>query len=363
MAEGQEDRDTDDLAEEASAYRLEESRQKGHVSQSRELTGLLALIATMGALYMVSPKAGVSLASYMREMFRVELTAKVDLAQTGILGILLSKALKIIGAIVLPVALAGFFIGILGSFSQIGAVFSFDPMTPDFNKINPLSGFQRLFSKRHLNESIVIIFKAVILLFTIYWVLRGYITESPGYMGFEPVAQFDFYARVAKGVIQPIIFILIVFAAIDYFISRNEYLKQHRLTKQEQKEEYKEREGDPKIKARIRALQREMARKRMMEAVKKADVIITNPTHIAIAIVYDKDKMAAPRVVAKGADFLAQKIKKIASDAGVPMVENVPLARTLYKTVKIGQQVPRALYQAVAEVLAYVYRLKNRGNG
>jgi flagellar biosynthetic protein FlhB len=139
-----------------------------------------------------------------------------------------------------------------------------------------------------------------------------------------------------------------------------EYSKNLRMTKQEAKQEHKEREGDPHIKARIRGIQRDMARKRMMQAVKKADVIVTNPTHIAIAIVYDKSDMAAPKVVAKGADFLAQKIKQIASEAGVPLVENVPLARTLYKSVKVGQYIPRALYQAVAEVLAYVYRLKRR---
>jgi flagellar biosynthetic protein FlhB len=132
------------------------------------------------------------------------------------------------------------------------------------------------------------------------------------------------------------------------------------MTKQEAKQEHKEREGDPQIKARVRAVQREVARRRMMQAIKKADVVITNPTHIAIAISYEKDKMLAPKVVAKGADHLAQRIKKIAAENGVPMVENVPLARTLFKTVKVNQYVPRALFQAIAEVLAYVYRLKGR---
>jgi flagellar biosynthetic protein FlhB len=154
--------------------------------------------------------------------------------------------------------------------------------------------------------------------------------------------------------------VLGIFAAIDFSIQRFQYNKSLRLTKAEAKQEHKEREGDPQIKARIRAIQRDMARKRMMNAVKKADVIITNPTHIAIAVVYDREKMMAPKVIAKGADFIAQRIKKVAAEAGIPLVENVPLARTLYKTVKTGQYVPRALYQAVAEVLAYVYRLKGK---
>ena len=130
------------------------------------------------------------------------------------------------------------------------------------------------------------------------------------------------------------------------------------MTKAEAKQEFKEREGDPQIKARIRSVQREIARRRMMEAVKKADVVVTNPTHIAVALKYERDSMSAPKVVAKGADFLAQKIKKIASDAGVPLVENVTLARAIHKSVKIGQVIPHNLYQAVAEVLAYVYRLR-----
>jgi flagellar biosynthetic protein FlhB len=132
------------------------------------------------------------------------------------------------------------------------------------------------------------------------------------------------------------------------------------VTRPEAKKEAKEQEGDPLLKARIRSIQRDRARKRMMSAVKKADVIITNPTHIAIALQYDRDKMVAPRLIAKGADLVAEKIKKIAAEAGIPMVENVPLARAMFKSVKIGQMIPRNLFQAVAEVLAYVYKLKNK---
>jgi flagellar biosynthetic protein FlhB len=157
--------------------------------------------------------------------------------------------------------------------------------------------------------------------------------------------------------------VLGVFALVDFGFQKWEYRKGLRMTKQEAKQEFKEREGDPQLKARVRAVQRDMARKRMMEAVRKADAIITNPTHIAVAIVYDKDSMAAPKVVAKGADFLAERIKKTAIEAGIPLVENVALARTLFKTVKVGKYIPRALYQAVADILSYVYRLKGRMPG
>jgi flagellar biosynthetic protein FlhB len=191
-------------------------------------------------------------------------------------------------------------------------------------------------------------------------VVKTQVLQSIPMAAAEPASLVETLARAARAIVLPVIVILIVFGVIDFALNRWEYMKQLRLTKEEAKQESKEREGDPQIKARVRAIARERARRRMMEAVKKADVIVTNPTHIAIAIQYDKDKMAAPKVIAKGADFLAQKIKKIAAEAGVPLVENVPLARTLYKTVKVGQFIPRALYQAVAEVLAHVYRLRGR---
>ena len=218
----------------------------------------------------------------------------------------------------------------------------------------------RLVSKKHLITSGMLVIKAIALITAAYFVVKKQTAQATAWIGVEPAVQLHAIAMLSKELAIPIVIILAVFAAIDWWVNRKEFSKQVRLTKQEAKQEHKEHEGDPQIKARIRAIQRESARRRMMQAVKKADVIITNPTHIAIAIVYEKDKMAAPKVVAKGADFLAQRIKKIAAEAGVPLVENVPLARTLYKSVKTGHGIPRNLYQAVAEVLAYVYRLKNR---
>jgi flagellar biosynthetic protein FlhB len=191
--------------------------------------------------------------------------------------------------------------------------------------------------------------------------VKTQVLSAPAQLGGEPAGMLTAYGSAAKSVFLSLVGVLALFAALDWFLTRREFQMKLRMTKQEAKQEHKEREGDPQIKARIRAVQREMARRRMMAAVRKADVVITNPTHIAIAIVYDRDSDLAPKVVAKGADLIAQKIKRIAAEAGVPTVENVPLARTLYKTVKLNQYIPRALYQAVAEVLAYVYRLKNRG--
>ncbi len=360
MAEQQEDRSREDLTEEASPYRIEEFRRKGQVAQSRELAGLAALFAAGVAAYAFAPSMSQSMAEYMREMFQTDVASKVDLTSGDILRTHLYKGLHILGAIGLPICLAGFVFGALASFAQIGSIWSTDPLTPDFSKINPLSGFKRLFSMRQLAEALRLVFKMAVIVSLAYALVKTEVLQSGGYMVADPENLTGAYGTSAKSIFLALLAALSIFAAVDYLLQRWEFSKNLRMTKQEAKQEHKEREGDPHIKARIRAVQREVARRRMMQAVKQADVIITNPTHIAIAISYDKEKMLAPKVVAKGADYLAQRIKKIAAENGVPMVENVPLARTLFKTVKVNQYVPRVLFQAIAEVLAYVYRLKNR---
>jgi flagellar biosynthetic protein FlhB len=362
MAEnGGQDRSGEDLTEEASPHRIEEMRKRGQVAQSKELTGLIALLATGVTTYAMAPSLGGQLAEFMREVFRTDLSARADLTGTHILADTWMRAVHIGAAVALPVAVAGFILGIIGSYAQIGNIFTLETLTPDFGKIDPIAGFKRMVSMRHLVDGVRMMFKMIVVVAVAYGLVKSQVIGAGAHALNDPESLFAAYGGAAKGIFLALCGVLLLFSAVDYGMQRFEYSKQTRMTKAEAKQEFKEREGDPQIKARIRAVQREMARKRMMQAVKKADVIITNPTHIAIALVYDKEKMAAPKVVAKGADFLAQRIKKIAADAGVPLVENVPLARTLYKTVKVGQSVPRALYQAVAEVLAYVYRLKNRG--
>lgn len=361
MAENQEDRSSEDLTEEASPYRLEEYRRKGMVAQSKEVTGLLALMAAAVMTYMMAPKMGAQMLEFMREVFRTDLSSRIDLGGEHVLQETWSKALKIMMVVALPICGAGFLLGILGSVAQIGSLFTTEPLTPDLNRIDPINGLKKMFAMSHLLDGLKMVVKITVVVLVSYSVVKTQILSAPAQSLGEAGGTLVAYGQIGKSVFLSLFLVMAIFAAIDYGFQRWEFMKQVRMTKQEAKQEFKEREGDPQIKARIRAVQREVARKRMMAAVKKADVIVTNPTHIAIALVYDKEKMAAPKVVAKGADFLAQRIKKVAADAGVPLVENVPLARTLYKTVKVGQAIPRQLYQAVAEVLAYVYRLKNRG--
>lgn len=360
MAEGSEERSREDLTEEASPYRLEEFRQKGMVAQSREVSGLVALLAAGATMYALSPTMGKELAEFMREVFRTDLSARVDLGGKHVLHGYMIKGLGILAVIGLPVGLAGLFLGGFSSFAQIGSIFTTEPLTPDLKKINPLEGIKRMFSMKHAMESARVLLKLTAVMVVCYGLVKGEILNSPKWVEVEAEGILSVYAQVGKAIFLALIGVLSVFAGIDFAIQRWDYQQKLRMTKQEAKREHREREGDPMIKARIKSIQREMSRKRMMAAVKTADVVVTNPTHIAIALAYDKNSMAAPKVVAKGADLVAQRIKQIAAEAGVPLVENVPLARTLYKTVKLNQSIPRALYQAVAEVLAHVYRLKRK---
>ncbi len=361
MAENQEDRSRDDLTEEASPYRIEEFRRKGQVAQSRELTGLVALLAAGVATYALTPKMGAEISDFMRDVFRTDLSARLDLGGAHVMEGIFFRALHIMGMVGLPICLAGFVFGIAASLGQVGSIFSFDPLTPKIEKINPIDGLKKMFSVRQAVEGLKLISKMIVVIAVAYGLVKSEVLRSPALIGVDPEGTIGTYGQVAWSIFMALVAVLAVFSGIDYFMQKREFEKNLRMTKQEAKQEHREREGDPQIKARIRAVQREMSRRRMMAAVRKADVVITNPTHIAIAIVYEKNSMMAPRVVAKGADLIAQRIKEIAKEANIPMVENVPLARTLFKTVKLNQYVPRALYQAVAEVLAYVYRFKNRG--
>ncbi len=360
MAQDREEKSREDLTEEASPYRVEEYRRKGIVAQSKEVSAVAAFIATICVSYVLAPNMGAKMMDFMKEIFRVDRMIRPELSNPMELGKYMWRALLLFFSTGVPICIAGFIVGALGSFVQIGSIFSFDPITPAFEKINPLQGFFRLISFRQLQEFLRILVKSAILLAVCVIIMKSEILTSAKYAHGEAKTLLMSYAAVGKEIFSVGGIILVVFAAIDFGLQKMEFSKSIKMTKQEAKQEHREREGDPQIRARVRAAQRDLARKRMMDAVKKADVIVTNPTHIAIALSYDKSKMAAPKVVGKGADFLALKIKEIAAAAGVPMVENVPLARTLYKSVKLGQAVPRELYQAVAEVLAYVYRLRNK---
>ena len=246
-------------------------------------------------------------------------------------------------------------------FLQTGFLLSTVPLTPDLSKINPLQGIKRMFSVNTLYETVKGLFKVAVLSAILYLMLKKEVFNIPLLIDMDIKSIMAFCFGQIKKIVMISALVLTVFAAVDYAFQRWQYSRNLKMTKQEIKEEYKEVEGSPMIKARLKSIQREMARKRMMQEVPRADVVITNPTHYAVALKYDVGKMGAPRVVAKGANLIAAKIKEIARQSGVPVFEDKPLARTLFSSLDVNQEIPEAFYKAVAAILAQVYRMKGKG--
>jgi len=257
-----------------------------------------------------------------------------------------------------PLFLTAFSIALLANYLQVGFVLSSESVQPKLSKIDPIKGFQKLFSIRSLVELAKNMFKISIVGFVVYVTIRGEIENFIPLMYQSVWGILIYIARVAFKIVLMVCLALIILAALDYIYQKWEFEKNLKMTKQEVKDESKQTEGDPLVKARIKRLQRDMARKRMMASVPEADVVITNPTHLAVALRYDQADMFAPKVVAKGTGFIAENIKDIARKNNVTIVNNKPLARVLYKSVDVDEMIPANLYKAVAEVLAFVYSRK-----
>ncbi len=347
----------DDRTEPATPKRREEAREKGQVAKSREIPSAFIILGGTLVIYFAG--------HYMQN--RLLITTQRFLSQSGELK-LTDTNLYHLGIFVirdctltlLPILISLIVIGILSNYFQTGLLLSTKPLEPDLNRINPINGLKRIISLTAFVELFKSILKLLIIGFVSYKIIKS---ELPHLAILAAVPCHQIFAYTFKVAFKICFYtglVLCVLSVFDYFYQRYEYEQNLKMTKQEVKEEFKEREGDPKIKGRIRRMQMEMVRKRMLQEVPKADVVITNPTHLAVALKYDYAKMVAPKVVAKGAGYLAQKIKEMAIQNGVVIVENKWLARTLYKTVEIDEYIPPMLYQAVAEILAYVYRLKER---
>ena len=259
-----------------------------------------------------------------------------------------------------PIMVAAMIAGIIANYIQIGFLFSTETIQFKLNKLNPIAGFKRIFSWRAVVEFIKSILKIILVGVVVFFVIWSRMDEililSQKSIGAALATLADI--TVAVGLYSSIVLMFI--AVFDYFYQKFDYEKSIRMSKQDIKDEYKNIEGDPLIKSRIKQRQREMAMQRMMQEIPKADVVITNPTHYAIAIKYDEQKMDAPFVVAKGVDFVAQKIKLIAKENDVTTVENRPLARALYDQTEIGQGIPEEFFKAIAEILAFVYKAKGK---
>ncbi len=351
MADNQDQEKT----EEPTSKKREDARKKGQVAQSREIPAVLILSGSLAVMFFGGSWMLTRLATIMRVVhMKAGHMELVPETVTMLLWELFQKTVIIL----IPLMLVAMICGIVGNISQFGFLLTGEKLTPKFSKLNPISGIKKLFSIQSLFELFKSVLKLVIVAGISYLVVKKHLFLIPGLMQLSVGEILSFIGLVSFKMFLYTILVLIILAAIDYIFVRWRHEKDLKMTKQEVKDEYKQREGDPAVKARIKTMQREMARRRMMEAIPEATVVITNPTHLAIAIQYE-DGMHAPTVVAKGAGFVAQRIKEIAKENNIPIVEQKPLARAMFKNVEIGDFVPADLYRAVAEILAYVYRLKS----
>lgn len=343
--------------EPATDKKRQDAREKGQVAKTRELPSVMTLMAGLMLFYFLSYPLLQSLLQLMASGFKhsSEFVLNPENAYT-----LLLMILKGLASFMIPLFAVIFVSGLAGNVAQVGFLLTSQPLLPKFSKIDPLKGFSRLISKQTFAELFKSIMKIAIIAVIAYQTVSSEGEKFPGLINLEVSQIFTYTMQILFKLGFRVALVLIGLALFDYGFQRWSYEKDLRMTKEEVKEEFKQREGDPMIKSRIRSIQRQMARKRMMEAVPRADVVITNPTHYAVALEYQRERMIAPVVTAKGTGFLAQKIRQIAEENRVPLVEDKFLAQALYKDAELGEAVPVVLYKAVAEILAYVYKLKKR---
>ena len=343
--------------ERATGRRRSEARRKGQVAKSREIPSVMVLLTALSVLFLLSSYIFQQLSAVMVRSFQ-QIEAQFINAEN-----IQAISMEIIWSlfrILSPVMAGVLVVALLSNYVQIGSLFSLEAIQPKFSKLSPLNGLKRILSKQSAVELLKSLFKFFIIAWAAYSVIRNELPAILTLMDRGTMGVLQFIGSVAIRIFFRTVLVMVGLAALDYAFQRWSFEKSLRMTKREVQEEYKTTEGDPLIKSRIRSVQRELARKRMMAEVPKADVIVTNPTHLAVALRYDREEMMAPRVVAKGAGPIAEKIKEVAQEHQVPIVENKPLAQILFKTVDLGQVIPSNLYQMVADLLAYVYRMKNK---
>ncbi len=343
--------------EKATSKKRTDTRKEGQVAKSPEITTAIMLIigfASLGGLASYMYNKLVELFMYNIEIQKIYL----DMFEPVFLGKYIGYVFTQIMLILLPMLLIAAVIGFITNIVQVGWLVTIKPIMPKFSKLNPISGFKRIFSLKSVVELLKSLLKFGLIIMVVYNVVKDYIDYIPALFLYEPFQIMTFVGDliVKLGVTVGAAYLFI--AGFDYAYTHYKHEKDIKMSKQEIKEEYKQTEGNPLIKGQIRQKMREASMRRMMQDLPSADVIITNPTHYAVALKYDRLSGKAPVVVAKGVDFLAKKIRDAATENKIEIVEDKPLARTLYANVDIGKEIPPELYKAVAEILAYVYKLK-----
>lgn len=343
--------------EKATPKKRDESRKKGQVAKSQELPAAAILIASIVILMIFGSNFRTTITHLFTDVFNNRMTMEITIS--NVMNMMMQYMLEIM-KLLAPIFIAAVLIAIVASFGQYGILFVSEGLKPKFSKMDPIKGFKNIFSLRSIVELLKSLFKMSIIAYLVYSTLQGQISviSKMHSMSLEDILDFGASVTISLGI--KIGVALMILAVFDFMYQKYEFEKGIRMSKQDIKDEYKKAEGDPMIKGKIRERQRRMAMQRMMQDVPTADVIITNPTHYAVALKYDGNQMQAPEVVAKGQDFVALRIREVAKENGVLIMENKPLARALFAQAEIGDTVPADLFQAVAEVLAYVYKLKGK---
>ncbi len=352
--------DDEEKTEPATPKRRREAREKGQVAKSVELNTAMILAAGLIFFYFN--------ASALGEYFRQTFVQFVTMAANFHLNVdtfpyLVKQITYIMFKIMLPFLIVMVVVSFLVNVAQVGFMFAPKALELKLDKLNPVNGFKNLFSLRSFGEMVKSILKLIVISYILYLFIKA---SLPFWLTLTDTTEQQVFIALLRGIFKVGLYVLIFIlfmAILDYLFQRYNFEKSIRMSPKEIKDEYKQMEGDPHVKQRIRRLQMELARRRMMEEVKKADVVVTNPTHYAVALSYKETSMKAPKVVAKGLNRIAERIKEIALEHDVPVVEKPQLARELYKKVKIDEYIPEELYHAVAEILAYVYRIKGTKTG
>lgn len=350
--------DKDTKTEEATPKRLGDARKKGQIAKSQDLNSavsffIFTILASILAQYIYTNAYAYMKSYYSKDLFSMEITQ-------GNIGNLLMENVIQFGLLVFPFMVIALLIGYIVNVVQVGFLNTTEPLKPDLKKLNPIEGFKNIVSMKSLFNLV----KNLLKLGMVFYLTLKYLSKSSkvilnsGNIGTEKL--FFFLVDFVKGLSMDIATVMIVLGVLDYVMQKREFKKNLRMSMQEIKDEYKEMEGSPEVKSQRQQRQRQIAMGRMMADIPSSDVVITNPTHLAIVLRYDTNIDEAPVVTAKGADIIAGKIREKAKEHNIPIIENKSLARTMYKEVEVGESIPTELYQAVAEILALVYEMNEK---
>ncbi|MBI4734041.1 MAG: flagellar biosynthesis protein FlhB [Rubrobacteridae bacterium] len=349
--------DKDGRTERATPKRRSETRKKGQVARSMEINSALVILAIFFALKML----GQNLFSDLKDLvvYFLSSSSTIDLTEKNVSLLFMNVSIYVL-KMILPIVLIAAVAGIIASIAQTGFMMTLKPLAPKLSKISPKTGIKRMFSSKSVVDLLRSLIKIAIISYLAFSIIRDRYPEINQTINMDLYGIIITFTSIAYELGLKTGIALLILAIVDYFYQKYSFEQSIKMTKQEVKEEHKQAEGDPRVKSMIKRKQFEMSMRRMMQAVPTADVVITNPVHLAIAIKYDVSEMSAPRVIAKGQRLIAERIKELARENDVPVVEDKPLARSLFKNVEVDQEIPVDLYKAVAEVLAYVYQL-NKG--